>query len=95
MRLACSSLKSNLQSSGKKNEDIQVWFHTKLNNSPWIRETAEDSLIDYSCELDDFLTINSSIFSNLPKTLWELPAETYSDLLKFTDLDVAAVWSFN
>lgn len=95
MRLACSSLKSNLLSSGKKNEDIQVWFHTKLNNSPWIRETVEDSLIDYSCELDDFLTNNSSTFANLPKTLWELPAETYSNLLKLTDLDVAAVWSFN
>lgn len=82
-------------SSGKKNEDIQVWFHTKLNNSPWIRETVEDSLIDYSCELESFLHNNASTLDNLPKTLWELPAETYSNLLKFTDLDVAAAWSFN
>lgn len=95
MRLACSSLQNNLVSSGKKNEDIQVWFHTKLNNSPWIRETVEDSLIDYSCELESFLHNNASTLDNLPKTLWELPAETYSNLLKFTDLDVAAAWSFN
>lgn len=95
MRLACSSLRNNLISSGKKNEDIQVWFKTKLNNSPWIRETVEDSLIDYSCELEDFMSKNSSTLDDLPKTLWELPAETYSNLLKFTDLDVAAVWSFN
>ena len=95
MRLACSSLKNNLISSGKENKDIQAWFHTKLNNSPWIRETVEDSLLDYSCELEDFLSNNSSTFNDLPKTLWELPPETYSNLLKFTDLDVAAVWSFN
>ena len=95
MRLACSSLKNNLISAGKKNEDIQTWFHTKLNNSPWLRENVEDSLIDYSCELDEFISNNSTILSNPPRTLWELPAETYSNLLKFTDLDVAAVWSFN
>lgn len=95
MRLSCSSLRNNLVSSGKKNEDIQVWFDTKLNNSPWTRETVEDSLIDYSCELEDFMDKNSSTLDNLPKTLWELPAETYSNLLKFTDLDIAAAWSFN
>lgn len=95
MRLACSSLKNNLLSSGKKSEDIHEWFHVKLNNSPWLRDNIEDSLIDYSCELDDFIEKNSSILVSPPKTLWELPNETYSNLLKFTDLDVAAVWSFN
>jgi hypothetical protein len=95
MRLACSSLKINLKNSGKNYQDIHQWLYIKLNNCPWIRGSVEDSLLDYSCELDDFVGNYEGILSNPPKTLWELPAEIYSDLLKFTDLDVAAVWSFN
>ncbi|MCK4100850.1 hypothetical protein [Acinetobacter radioresistens] len=95
MRLACSSLKINLRDSGKKDSDIQEWLKIKLNNSPWIREEPEDSLVDYSCELEDFSSKHKETLKNPPKTLWELPADIYSDLLKFTDLDVAAVWSFN
>lgn len=95
MRLACSSLKINLRNSGKKVTDIQEWLKVKLNNSPWLKENVEDSLIEYSCELDNFINGNPTILAQPPKTLWELPADIYSDLLKFTDLDVAATWSFN
>lgn len=95
MRLACSSLKINLQNSGKSHFDIQVWFKTRLNNTPWLKDTIEDSLIDYSCELEDFIVRNEQMLSSPPQTLWELSPDIYSDLLKFTDLDIAAVWSFN
>lgn len=95
MRLACSSLKINLRNSGKKDRDIQQWFNIKLNNCPWLRENVEDSLIDYSCELEDFTNKHKDLLKHPPQTLWELPADIYSDLLRFTDLDVAAVWSFN
>lgn len=97
MRLASSSLKQNISQSGKSVENFEQWFQYKLKNCPWhdcAKDLFEDALVDYSDNIDSFKSIDlEDILNSSCQSLWELKPNTLTDLLKFTDIEIAAVWS--
>ncbi|WP_149931847.1 hypothetical protein [Acinetobacter oleivorans] len=95
MRIACSSLRMNISKSTKDLSDFRGWFRSKLTNSPWIDADTESEILNYSIELEDFKTEEDALFASLPNSLWQLSPNNYSKLLKLSDLEIAASWSFS
>lgn len=95
MRIACSSLRVNISRSTKNLSDFSGWFRSKLTNSPWIDTDTESEILNYSIELEDFKSEGNIFSSPLPNSLWQLSPNNYSKLLKLSDLEIAASWSFS
>ena len=94
----CSHPRANetYEEAAKRRLKEELGIDTEISEKFYFIYKADVGGNLWEHELDHVFVGNyEGILSNPPKTLWELPAEIYSDLLKFTDLDVAAVWSFN